>query len=525
MNKIQCLVLLFILLFSVSFNAVDSKTNGFNQTNQNSYPSKITPFNISTTLYWTPNMIDQSEGSQYTPFYPFSYPIAVNGSFGPLKGERLQIYSTLFPMYPDTTSLQYSIQITNLKGPSNVSLSLEVSQHMNEISYTPENGVVLNSSVKTITSGSIDNITEPNLSYASVLQNITSNWAYSTISLQPISNDKNQPWNHTLIVKVNLSGTEDRVFFNYMRTTKGYPAWTTSDFTPLTMPEPNSTDKTTKYSYLEPNSQPELLKQSPNALLFMNNESNFTNKIIEMNLQVKTDQNLNMEFILERYLELNGYKGLEGTWENLNLNIPIVKGENKIQLQVPWQKMNKLNLTVFSMNKTAIKSTAGTYLGNYTGYTIFNTISIIYESLRKVWNASVVTKDQIKTLNAINLQDNTMNLTLNGKNYLITYGNNNTYDMVYQQAVIRASNERTMQVSILLIVGVALGSVIGGTYLAAEYRSYKKEKQTSKKIKSFKSYLRRNTKKEQEKIKTEEVNNILQNLEEIIAENKDEQLK
>lgn len=511
------------MIFSINFRISKSETDSNSQMTQNTFHSKITPFNITTLTYWTPYMIDTNAGFKYDLSNTnFNSPMAVNGSFGPLMGKKLSIYSSLFPLYPNTSILHYSINILNLLGPSNISLYFQVQFVANSISYDIVNKVIINSSVNNSTSGII-NVIPPNfLSYDKILSNLSTNWIFSSIYLQPKSNNNQIPWNHTLIVQVSLFGQEDRVFFNYLRTQKGYPAWTNNQFTALTIPNSILSNTSSENFYLQSNSQPYPIKISNLELVYLNNKSNFGNKTLQFKINMTTNQNLNMEFFFSRIVITYGYSIYKIPY-SYYLKIPLKKGENEMILQIPWEKMNKINSTVTLFNSTELILSSGQifFSQNFTRYEIVNSVYLDYQSLQSVWNASVTTNIQANLLNNLKLQDNTINLTLNEKTYIHSYEPGGSYDLVSylsEKSVLFHNNLVTVLITGLIVIFVSLVVIL---YLSVEYRKFRKIKLTSSHHQSFKRFLKRKSKKEQELIKTESADNLINILEEIIDENQE----
>jgi len=90
MNKIITIIILLITLLPAG--VVFSKNTASNDVlpYPKGIPSKMTPFNVSTILRWTPYMIENPLGSSSSGFN-------TQGPFRPLKGEQLPAYATLLP--------------------------------------------------------------------------------------------------------------------------------------------------------------------------------------------------------------------------------------------------------------------------------------------------------------------------------------------------------------------------------------------------------------------------------------------
>lgn len=518
------LFLIAVIILSINSNLTISSTYTTLKSDQNSYPSKITPFNFTTSVYWTPYMINNYDEST-SQSYLFNNQLVVNGSFGTLMGERLPIYTTLFPMWPDDSSLHYSIHIESLQGPSNISLILNIRLYTQNAYFTSANATILNSSETSSVTGSVNLVGDINTySYASIMNNISKNYAYSIVSLQPFSNNNSQKWNDNLGISVSLSGTEDREFFNYMRTQKGYQAWSTNDFKPLNLPKSIIYNNSTEEYFLNQNSQPVLTNQSPSELLLFDNSSSYGSKVLQMNLQIHTNQQLDMEFLLGRAFTV--YEALNAGTNFIiyHLKIPLQKGVNNLQLLIPWQKMNKLNLTVQSFNSTFVRTSVFNQFGqNLTGYRIVNTVSINFESLQKGWYANATTLEQTQWLNNETLPDNTVNLTLNNKPYQIHYGNNMSYDLASLLHPTTVNNNLLHEANLIIIAGVTSIVLAGLIFTLIEYRKYKKEKKHLRQYKSFIQYFREKMRKEHTTTITNSNEQILKTLEEIIKENEKEE--
>lgn len=444
MKKILPFCLVIITLLSVSTVLAEQNGSNTELPYPANIPSELTPFNFTTIVRWTPYMIDDSLGSAN---------LIGKGQFGPKTGKELNIYGTLLPMTPNETRLSYSFKILNLEGPSNVSLIFKV--ELNSVTQKgamrmtdyPENNTVLNSAVNNSVSGSVSLDVSGGLigsanspyqinpySYANIMQNIKANWAYSLLTLQPVSDNNSIAWNHNLTVQVNLSGYEDKVFFNYMRTEKGYSPWKDSDFTPLNIPESIFADNKMEQIYLQPESQPSIKELSPIQLVYLSNETNYGSKVLQVKLETKATSNYKIHFTVLRGLYLDG----AGFWSKQYTFItPILSNANNLVVQVPWQKFNGLNMTVTSANKAErfVNTTEGSFQTN-TGngnYIILNKVELSFESVNGPWDMWLTGQVQVKWLNGINLPDDTMNVTINQKSNLMDFtglvNQNSAFDM------------------------------------------------------------------------------------------------
>jgi len=303
-------------------------------------------------------------------------------------------------MTPNETYLDYSIKILNLEGPSNISLNFKValtvstqSSKLNTAMTVPAEDInVINTAINNSAMGSVNLDVSKNIvseggisynpySYANVMRDIKSSFAYSIISLQPISNNKSVPWNHSLVAKVSLSGFEDRTFFNYMRTQKGYYAWSNSDFTPLEIPKTIYTDNFTENFYSGPSSQPSIDPMGSTQLIYLSNASNYGSKVMQIKLQTTATKDYKIHVTVLRGVYLDQF----GTfYHSVSFVTPTESTTTNLTVQIPWEKFQGLNLTVISWNKTQrlVNTTEGSYQmdGGTGNYYIVNEVELSLES-------------------------------------------------------------------------------------------------------------------------------------------------
>ena len=468
MKKIIIFCLVIVILLSVGVGIADTNNSNTQLPYPKNIPSSLSPFDYSTVVRWTPYMVDDVNSFEN---------LATSGPFGPITGKQLTLYGTLLPMTPNETRLSYSLKVLNLEGPSNVSLIFKVelssvtSNGFATVTSFPINKTVLNTAVNRSVSGSVNLDVCKGLvttsgspyevnpySYANIMQNISTSWAYSLITLQPLSDNNSIAWNHNLAIEIHLSGFEDKAFFNYMRTEKGFNAWKNSDFVPLNIPQSIYADNQTEQIYLQPESQPSITNLSQSQLVYLSNTTNFGSKILQVNIEANATNDYKIHFSVLRGIYLDGF-GF--TFKEYTFITSVLSNEENLIIQVPWQKFSGLNLTVTSVNKTErfVNTTEGSYqtdTGN-GNYFILNKVEISFESVNGPWDMWLTSQVRIKWLNNVELPSDTMNVTIDQKSYLLDFtsliNKNTIFDMASMNKTSNLSfNSEFLTVAVLSVI-------------------------------------------------------------------------
>ena len=365
-------------------------------------PTQFTPFNKTSIISWKPWTVDNSLSiGDFTP---------LNQTFGVRKGALIPFYSTLLPMYPNATHLQYSIKLLSLSGGSNVFVNLScnlisIDHPLGGIFSTNpcSTGITLNTQVNNSISGTLSlegpiggiTSTDPQYSYvpysyAAMMQNITINYAYTQFGLQPEPVNKLAAWNSTLVVQVSIAGLEDKAFYNYLRISKGLPALDSNSFIPKQVPLNSTT--TNEQLLLGPMDQPGLQKQTQFMLLYISNTSYYTNDFLDLHLSLQTLQSIRIGIDISRSILISSSAGPAITY-TVEVSFPVSTDNSQVEFQLNWERIKYINFTVLNVQKNSSNdySTINTSINtieipNYHYYRIINKIGVYAESTDPTWD-------------------------------------------------------------------------------------------------------------------------------------------
>lgn len=441
------LLLLFLSIFSMSGNSSTIPPVAPYPLN---IPTKFTPFNKTTILTWEPWTVDNPKFlSDLTP---------MNQTFGVHKGVSIPFYSTLLPMYPNLSSIRYSMQILNFSGNSNifVNMSCLLASVVHGTSLTTQYSIdpcksviALNSNINNSITGSLflNNINDSTwtsgsqyqylvYSYAMMMQNITSNFAYSVFSLQPEPINKTQAWNYTLSIRVSIAGLEDKAFFDYMHTSKGIPTWNSTSFIPKQqLLNPNSGMQQLEFG---PMDQSNLEQSTPPRVIFISNDTHFMNDFLDLNLYLQTSSALKVNIEISRSI----FSDFGTVTYTVGVSTFLLVNNTHLDYQLNWEKINRINFTIFGIKKISSDSfLLSTSLGNasYTGfnstfhYQTVDEIAIYLETPNLIWDnwANVLINTTWKKDNP-NIPNNTALLSVISPNnhtsiYSLNFSNTNSF--------------------------------------------------------------------------------------------------
>ena len=312
------------------------------------YESSITPFNITTTLTWDrfsfSGSIDQ---------------LMPNSVISGQNGLETQFYATQLPLFQFYNNVIYSIKILKLDGPSNISITLTGSQNeitfykgMKSLSENPEQ-IIINNPLENKTYTGVLQVQQTTFynKNTNLFPNTTRTfeYEYNSFNIQP--NPMNYPiWDHSLTIKVSLSGYEDRPLFNYFRKIHGYPIWNDTDFQPLNMEQSDNTGTNRSYSFAPSSNVAGFT--TPSWLIYVDNQSKIMNDNLKLKVTLQTIHpvNLILSFRRELIVTYDNVYGYDVIVSKSISRYPIYNNAI-LNVNLNWNKINFINATILKITK------------------------------------------------------------------------------------------------------------------------------------------------------------------------------
>lgn len=422
------MVLLILAIGTSSIIVFLPYTNSPPATTSTPFESKVTPFNITTTLRWDPFSLGGS----------FNYKISNLTITGYDKGTKIPFYATQLPFQP-LDNVSYSVQVLNFTGPSNITIILSGNQVIDNIGISrSEDLAYLNPSANHSFTG-ILHISQDTFDEKYLFPNTTSKleYEYNLFTIQP--EPTNYPiWNHYLTLRVSLSGYENRPLFNYFRKIHKLSVWSSDDFNPLNMDLINS--NLTKRSFnFAPVSEVNGNFSIPSWLIYVNNMSFIKNDYLNLKINLETKNPVKLEIDFGREIVIVGQDNKLIIDQGFGKSISYASFYNNTSIKVllNWQETSGINTTVNRLMENQSDGTLNIYFSNQydpeefntfsKNFTIFylNTVSlaVINPSNSSLWDNRVNVHTDISW--------NPTNMSL-PSNISLMYGNNGKENFSYQ---------------------------------------------------------------------------------------------